>query len=635
MASTSPFSHYLMRQQLQKLGLSEDTPPDEGVWLAFLAQVAHTYREADTMREQWREAYDKLREDMEGSFESLRRSSADLITGERDKLQAVISALGEGLCSLNENGCLLFMNAEAERLLGWPELDVRGQLILDWIMPSAESETTTEHMLGLIRAGEKLADFDAIFIQADGRSFPASYTLDPIQRDGEFGGAVLVFRDITARKRVEEERERKLRETLLLNRVIATATSTLEVDSILQTICNELASFFGLPQVAFALLDKEDAHLRVVAEYLEEGRIPALGAIIPLQNNPATQEVLRTRKPLIIPDAQTDPRQPALHEMARRRGTRSVLIIPLLVRNQVLGTLGLNAHEGQEFSTADVELGQNVAAAASQALANAQLYAAVQQELAERRRAEEALAQARDKALEASRLKSELIAKVSHELRTPLASIMGFSEMLQLALYGPVSDEQHDTLGKILQSTENLVNVVNDLLDLSQLEAGTFKIINKPFSPATLVERVEITMRIIAEGKGLALTSHIAPTLPTEMMGDGDRLYQILLNLVSNAVKFTDSGRVQILLYPLPSAQWCLEVQDTGPGVPHEMHAYIFDEFRQVDFSPTRRYKGVGLGLAIVKQIATAMQGTVRVQSELGQGSTFVVTLPLTVSNEQ
>ena len=630
--NTSPFSHHLLRQQLRELGLDEETPPDEGAWLAILARIGRTYHEADQVREQWRQAYDQLREEQEamvGSVESLRRSSADLITAERDKLQAVIHALGEGLCSLNHNGCVLFMNAEAEKLLGWPELEVRGRLILDWVMPSSETETTTETMLNHIRRGQKIANYDAHFLRADGRSFPASYTLDPIFREGEFTGAVLVFRDITARKQVEEARERQLRETLLLNRVIATATSTLDVHTILQTICTELAAFFNLPQTAFALLDKSEAYLRVVAEYLEEGRIPALGTIIPLQNNPATQEVLQTHKPLIIPDAQTDPRQPALHEIARLRGTRSVLILPLLVRGQVLGTLGLNAREQYDFTPADVELAQNVASAASQALSNAELYTAVQQELAERQRTEEALAQARDKALEASKLKSELIAKVSHELRTPLASILGFAEMLQLGIYGPVNPEQEETLGKMLHSTETLVTMVNDLLDLAQLEAGTFKVVQLPFEPATLLGRVESTMRIIAEGKGLTLTSHIHPALPSHLLGDGDRLHQILLNLVSNAVKFTDTGGVAISLHPVGESQWAIAVQDSGPGVPHEMQHIIFDEFRQVDYSLTRRHKGVGLGLAIVKQIVTAMHGDVRVESTLGEGSTFVVTLPM------
>ena len=224
---------------------------------------------------------------------------------------------------------------------------------------------------------------------------------------------------------------------------------------------------------------------------------------------------------------------------------------------------------------------------------------------------------------------------MSHELRTPLASILGFAEMLQLGIYGSVTAEQEETLGKVLQSTEVLVTMVNDLLDLAQLEAGTFKVAHLPFEPSALVSRMESTMRIIAQAKGLTLTSTIHADLPTNLLGDGDRLHQILLNLVSNAVKFTENGGVQVHLFPLDEAQWVMSVRDSGPGIPLDMQPVIFDEFRQVDFSPTRRYRGVGLGLSIVKQIVTAMHGTVRVESELGQGSAFIVTLPLARDKEQ
>lgn len=631
MFSKLEISHQLLQRQLEALNLDTRTPPRPEQWARFLEKIATTYSDSDSTIEQWRHAYDKLREDMEGSFESLRRSSVHLITSERDKLQAVVGSLGEGLCALNENGCLLFLNPEGERLLGWEQSDLLGQLLLDWVMPSGEETTTTDDLFEHIRSGKTHADSDAVFIREDGRYFPASYTLDPIMREGEFNGAVLIFRDITARKRAEEERERKLRETLLLNRVIATATSTLDLNKALQTICDELASFFNLPQAAFALLNKERNHLEIVAEYLEPGQVSALGTVIPLANNDITQEVLRTKKPAVIEDAQTDPRQPYMHEIARKRGTRSVMLIPLLVRDDVLGTLGLNATEYREFTEYELKLVQNVAAAASQALVNAQLYTAVQQELAERRRAEDQLAQARDKALEASRLKSELIAKVSHELRTPLTSIMGFVEMLQLGIYGDVLEKQHNALNKVMQSAENLVVLVNDLLDLAQLEAGTLKLDVQSFRPADLINRMESTMRIIAESKGLELVCHVATSLPKFLIGDESRLHQILINLVNNAVKFTEAGEVRVHFYVQDQQHWCIEVSDTGPGIPEDMIGHVFDEFRQVDFSPTRQHKGVGLGLAIVKQITSVMKGEITLESELGKGSTFRVLLPLQI----
>lgn len=623
--------HHLLQQQLTQLNLTAETPPTAVQWADLLTAVGQTYQEADQAQAQWQQAYDTLRTEMEGSVESLRRSSAHIITSERDKLQAIIRALGDGLCALNENGCLLFINPEGERLLGWEELDLRGQLFLDWVMPSSDDEETTTRLFREIQSGHTHAEFDAAFIRQDGRYLPVSYKLDPIlNEEGQFTGAVIAFRDIRPYKQAQEEREQQLRETLLLNRVIAAATSSLDLNTVLETICEELAQFFDLPQAAFGLLNESRDQLTIVAEYLPPQGISALGAVIPIENNSATQEVMRTKKPLVIPDAQTDPRQPELHDLSRKRGTRTILIVPLLVRDEVLGTLGLNSNTHRNFSPNEIELAQNVASAASQAVENAQLYTAVQQELAERARTEVVLAQTRDKALEASRLKSELVAKVSHDLRTPLTSIIGFAEMMQLGLYGPVTAVQKETLGKIMQSTEDLVLLVNDLLDLSQLEAGTLRLGRVPFNPANLLSRMENMMRLLAATKGLTLTTRIMPDLPDQLIGDPDRLHQILVNLVSNALKFTDEGgEVSVCLCYFDEQTWGLRVQDSGMGIPPELHDIIFEEFRQADTALDSPRRGVGLGLSIVKQITAAMGGSIKLESNIGEGSTFTIRLPL------
>ncbi|MCA9981453.1 MAG: hypothetical protein KDD89_11480, partial [Anaerolineales bacterium] len=230
---------------------------------------------------------------------------------------------------------------------------------------------------------------------------------------------------------------------------------------------------------------------------------------------------------------------------------------------------------------------------------------------------------------EASRLKSELIAKVSHDLRTPLTSIIGFAEMVQLGLYGPVTQEQEETLGKIMQSGEDLVVLVNDLLDLSQLEAGTLRLSRVPFAPTALVPRMENMMRLLAGNKGLTLVTEVTSELPPYLMGDPDRLHQILVNLVSNAIKFTAEGEVRVRICLLDETQWGIQVQDTGQGIPAELHEMVFEEFRQAEYSANAPRRGVGLGLSIVKQITAAMGGSIKLESEVGQGSIFTVMLPL------
>jgi signal transduction histidine kinase len=231
------------------------------------------------------------------------------------------------------------------------------------------------------------------------------------------------------------------------------------------------------------------------------------------------------------------------------------------------------------------------------------------------------LAQARDEALAASRLKTELLAKVSHELRTPLSAILGFTEMLHLGMYGPLSVQQQQATAEVLGSTQDLTGLVNELLDQAQLDAEKLKLNLSPFRLADLVEGPLSRINILAQAKGLTMTTTIAP--------DQVRFQQILVNLVGNAVKFTPTGTVRVCFYRPDLAHWALQVSDTGPGIPIEAQAYIFEPFRQVDGSPTRRHGGAGLGLSIVKQLTTLMGGQITLESEIGQGSVFTITFPL------
>jgi len=201
----------------------------------------------------------------------------------------------------------------------------------------------------------------------------------------------LAQRELGERQRAEQELERHLRETLLLNRVIAAATSALNPEAILTIVCEELAYAFSLPQVAFARLDAEHQQLVVTAEYCAPGRPSALGAVIPIAGNQATQYVLERRVPLAITNAQADPRQAVIHDLEKQRGTVSLLIVPVIANDQVIGTIGMDSLEPREFTYTEMALAENVARAVSQALQNAQLYAAAQRELAERKRAEAAL----------------------------------------------------------------------------------------------------------------------------------------------------------------------------------------------------------------------------------------------------
>lgn len=232
---------------------------------------------------------------------------------------------------------------------------------------------------------------------------------------------------------------------------------------------------------------------------------------------------------------------------------------------------------------------------------------------------------------EADRLKSQLLTSVSHELRTPLNAIQGYSQLLVEDAYGALTSEQQTTIRRILLNTTQLQGMVNNLLDRAQIEQGKITLRNAPFSPADFLETTHTALNILAVTKGLSLTSEIASDVPTMITGDVLRLQQILFNLTSNALKFTESGSVHARIFLPDAAQWALEVTDTGIGIPLEAQAHVFAPFWQVDSSATREYRGSGLGLSIVKQLADLMGAKIALTSQPGKGSTFTVVFPMEV----
>lgn len=230
---------------------------------------------------------------------------------------------------------------------------------------------------------------------------------------------------------------------------------------------------------------------------------------------------------------------------------------------------------------------------------------------------------------EVDRMKSDFVAMVSHELRTPLNSILGYADMLREGVYGRLEDRQLGIMDRMMANTHKLLTIVNDLLDQAQIEAGRLSFHHRLFRPAELTDYVNGVMESIVQAKKLKLVMKIAPDLPPWLYGDPQRLNQVLVNLVNNAVKFTDEGEVRVSLYRSDRDHWVMEVSDTGAGIPKEAQSMIFEPFRQVDTEVTRRPGGIGLGLSIVRRLINLMQGEISVKSEVGHGSVFTVVMPL------
>jgi signal transduction histidine kinase len=234
------------------------------------------------------------------------------------------------------------------------------------------------------------------------------------------------------------------------------------------------------------------------------------------------------------------------------------------------------------------------------------------------------------KAREASRVKGEFLANVSHELRTPLNAIIGFSDMLLMGMSGELNPKQRHKMERLRENGVRLLGLINNILDITRIESKRIEIINKPFAPRSLATRVSDQMRVLADKQGLTFETQIDPALPETLLGDEGRIEQIVVNLLSNAFKFTEKGSVDLGLHATGDGKsWQIVVRDTGIGIPPHAIQLIFEEFRQVEGGSTRAYKGSGLGLAITRNLVRIMDGDIVVESEMGVGSVFTVTLPI------
>jgi signal transduction histidine kinase len=226
----------------------------------------------------------------------------------------------------------------------------------------------------------------------------------------------------------------------------------------------------------------------------------------------------------------------------------------------------------------------------------------------------------------ASQHKSQFVANMSHELRTPLAAILGYAELIQEGFYEPQGPKSLDALTRIRSNGKHLLGLINTVLDIAKIESGQFSLNLAEYALENVVETVRAATEALAETKKLGLKTEVAKRLPIGV-GDEQRLTQVLLNLVGNAIKFTDAGEVRIIA-TASNGHFALSVTDTGPGIPQEHQARIFEQFHQVDSSNTKAKGGTGLGLAIAKQIVEMHGGRIWVESTVGKGSTFQMEIP-------
>ncbi|MDZ4765611.1 MAG: ATP-binding protein [Chloroflexota bacterium] len=234
-------------------------------------------------------------------------------------------------------------------------------------------------------------------------------------------------------------------------------------------------------------------------------------------------------------------------------------------------------------------------------------------------------------AQESVRLKSQFMSTMSHELRTPLNAILGFTGIMLQGMSGTIDDRAKHMLNRINANGQRLLTLIDDVLNIAKIEAGRLELAQEPIDPRALAHKLHMQLGGLAEQRDLRFHTDIAASVPTQFYGDETRISQIITNLLSNAFKFTEKGSVTLSM-DYQDRQWIIKVSDTGIGIPPHAHSLIFEAFRQLDGTSRRVYGGSGLGLAIVRSLVTMMNGTIRVESQISKGSTFIVALPLPVT---
>jgi GAF domain-containing protein len=417
-----------------------------------------------------------------------------------------------------------------------------------------------------------------------------------------------------------DERTRELAQSVgelrALGDVSQAVSSTLDLDKVLETIVARAVQLSGTDCGVIYEYDESAREFNLRASHrMEEEVVEGLRAARVRLGEGVTGRAAITRMPVQIPDI-LDQREftgTRARPLITRLGYRSLLSVPLLREQQILGGLTVWRRQTGDFKPEVVNLLQTFATQSALAIHNARLFREIQE---------------KGRQLElASKYKSQFLASMSHELRTPMNAVLGYTRMLLMNVYGELPEKVRDVHQRIDKSGRHLLGLINDVLDFSKIEAGQLALAVNPFSIRDVIQAVIAATHSLAAEKKLTLNATFPADLPV-VQGDERRITQVLMNLVGNAIKFTDSGEIRIHA-AAQDGQMVVSVSDTGTGIAEADRERIFEEFRQAEGSVAQRKGGTGLGLAIAKKIVEMHGGKIWVESEIGKGSTFSFSLPL------
>ncbi|HMF25388.1 MAG TPA: GAF domain-containing protein, partial [Pseudolabrys sp.] len=426
---------------------------------------------------------------------------------------------------------------------------------------------------------------------------------------------VRLFDEVQAR--TEELSESLQQQTATADVLKVISRSAFDLRSVLQTLVESAASFCNADK-AVIIRERDGGFYSAETYGYSQQFIDYMKHIaIKAERGSATGRALVEGRVVHIGDVTADPEY-TLVEAQRLGDYRTALSVPMLREGIPIGLLTLMRSQVQLFSDKQIEMVTTFADQASIAIENVRLFDEIQE---------------KSRQLEiASQHKSQFLANMSHELRTPLNAILGYTELMADGTYGEPSEKMSTVLKRLESNGRHLLGLINDVLDLSKIEAGQLVLELSNYSIQDIAQTVRSTLEPLAADKRLGFKVEIAPQLPSGR-GDGRRLTQVLINLVGNAIKFTDAGEIAIKA-EANNGSFHVVVRDTGPGISMADQAKLFQQFQQADNAITRKKGGTGLGLAISKRIIEMHGGKIWVQSQVGQGSTFAFTLPVIVERQ-
>ena len=425
---------------------------------------------------------------------------------------------------------------------------------------------------------------------------------------------------------VPDNTESGLRELIAIREIVHAFLTADRPEEVFQFALDRVSPLVGASFACVYLVDGASELMRLAAVHNWPERFaPFLGEMRVRLGFGPSGEAAAERRVIEVPDVMADPSLEDWAEVAHELGFRAICALPLQTGDGVLGAVAFYFHEAGAISAETRSLLRMVA---DQMAATAQKARLIE----DLRRANAALTESNAELerqyvalLEARRVKDEFLANISHELRTPLTAVMGYLALMDEGLAGPVTEEQRRTLEQVRTSSQHLLDLIGDLLELTTLKRGGLEINAVAFDVREPLQDALASTRGRSDDVALRVRE---PEQPIFMVSDRRKISKMLVALLSNAYKFTRSGEIRLSVSVIDD-HVVYRVEDTGIGIPEEMHQQVFEEFRQVDGSTTRKYGGSGLGLSLARRLARVLGGEIFVDSAPGHGSTFRVELPL------